>query len=173
MTFFPLLPFVWLCCAFPRVTNRIKLLSQLQRDGVSTADHSCPGRNVNCGWLSIRPGVACVGAGLAGLDVFFCSFYVFQAWRRYDTDRSGYIEANELKVWCRTCLNRPTLHNISKSPTSFIHLTHVYSHFSFLPSFIPIQMHIDTNSDRVTKQSLFFFCLLIVVFLFLCYLPIN
>ena len=22
----------------------------------------------------------------------------FQAWRRYDTDRSGYIEANELKV---------------------------------------------------------------------------
>lgn len=24
-----------------------------------------------------------------------------QAWRRYDTDRSGYIEANELKVGCR------------------------------------------------------------------------
>lgn len=23
-----------------------------------------------------------------------------QAWRRYDTDRSGYIEANELKVGC-------------------------------------------------------------------------
>lgn len=24
-----------------------------------------------------------------------------QAWRRYDTDRSGYIEANELKVGCK------------------------------------------------------------------------
>lgn len=24
--------------------------------------------------------------------------FIFQAWRKYDTDRSGYIESNELKV---------------------------------------------------------------------------
>ena len=24
--------------------------------------------------------------------------FLLQAWRKYDTDRSGYIEANELKV---------------------------------------------------------------------------
>lgn len=32
--------------------------------------------------------------------VYFNTFItlLLQAWRRYDTDRSGYIEANELKV---------------------------------------------------------------------------
>lgn len=85
---------------FLREKNKIKLLSQFGRDGVSTADDWCPGRNVNCGWIWSCLGAVCIGAGLTPRFPLALSI-LFQAWRRYDTDRSGYIEANELKVWCR------------------------------------------------------------------------
>lgn len=147
MTFFPLSP---VCLPPPRVSAGEKsnqtLIAAAARWGSQLRTSRVLRRNVNCGWLS---------------PFFFCSSTLFQAWRRYDTDRSGYIEANELKVW-RNTLNRATLYNVSKASTSFIRLTHVYSHFSFLPSFILIQMHI----ARVTKQPLFHFCLFITLFFF-------
>lgn len=84
-------------------------------------------------------------------NIFFCSFNFFQAWRRYDTDRSGYIEANELKV------GRPD-QKYNKMP--IIHLPDgpIYPHFSFLLFFYPhhtfqrtsTQSYIITN--RETKQ---------------------
>lgn len=44
----------------------------------------------------------CISAEkLLSINVFLCFIDFFQAWRRYDTDRSGYIEANELKVCCK------------------------------------------------------------------------
>lgn len=163
MTFFAPLPFVWRCSLFlsTRETQSKSYLRSTEmgfplRWGPFMSVAECELR------VTLEPSGCRVHRRWSNQHFFFfffCSLNVFQAWRRYDTDRSGYIEANELKVRRNTRLSRSTVYNILKShpctpphPPSFIDLTHVYSHFSFF--FFP-----SCISDRATKQPVSFLSL--------------